>query len=273
MNIKKIVDSKRIIYYYQTFIGLSDILKKNTPVTHIHLSSIHFGNDSSGNPYIHLNDHPPNNPIFNSVWDDIQKAKNLGMKIVLMVGGAGSAYTKLFSNFEVYYDLLYQTITAHSVIDGIDLDIEELVDIKNVKMLINRINKDFGADFIISMAPLGSSLGQNYPGMGGFVYKNLYNSDEGKRINYFNGQFYTNYSVCSYTQAIHNGFPENKVVMGMLGGQNLPNALSTISQLVKTFPNFGGVFVWEYFNSSSNPKQPGLWATEMKKVISKSIKM
>jgi hypothetical protein len=38
---------KRIIYYYQTFTDLSPILKPDTPVTHIHLSSIHFGLDNN----------------------------------------------------------------------------------------------------------------------------------------------------------------------------------------------------------------------------------
>ena len=31
-------------------------------VTHIHLSSIHFGINNDGTYYIHLNDYPPNDP-------------------------------------------------------------------------------------------------------------------------------------------------------------------------------------------------------------------
>ena len=51
----------RIIYYYQTFIPLSLVLFANPYVTHIHLSSIHFGVNNDNIPYIHLNDYPPNN--------------------------------------------------------------------------------------------------------------------------------------------------------------------------------------------------------------------
>ena len=69
---------------------------------------------------------------------------------------------------------------------GVDLDIEENVSLDNVKMLINRLNLDFGSNFIISMAPLAISLTEDTPGMGGFVYKDLYNSKEGKLITYFN---------------------------------------------------------------------------------------
>ena len=37
-----------------------------------------------------------------------------------------------------------------------------------------------------TMAPVSPSLETDYPGMGGFVYKDLYNSLEGKYIDYFN---------------------------------------------------------------------------------------
>ena len=39
----------KIIYYYQTFNDLNKILYPNTPVTHIHLSAIHFGNNKDKN--------------------------------------------------------------------------------------------------------------------------------------------------------------------------------------------------------------------------------
>ena len=75
---------------------------------------------------------------------------------------------------------------------------------------MRQIKKDFGQDFLITMAPIQSSLQEDNPGMGGFVYKDLYNSDEGKMIEYFNGQFYFNYSEESYTEAINNGYPSEK---------------------------------------------------------------
>ena len=58
-----------------------------------------------------------------------------------MIGGAGGAYGALFSNFEVYYNLLIKTIKQFPYIDGIGFDIEEEVDIKNVIMMIERLNK------------------------------------------------------------------------------------------------------------------------------------
>ena len=76
----------KIIYYYQTFRGLDDILIEKTPVTHIHIASVHFGYDEN-KPYIHLNDHSPYNERFDGVWGQIRKANELGIKIVLMLGG------------------------------------------------------------------------------------------------------------------------------------------------------------------------------------------
>ena len=58
---------KNIIYYYQTLCGLDDILnEKNPKVSHIYVSSIHFGKNLDGTPYIHLNDHVPDDKIFNN---------------------------------------------------------------------------------------------------------------------------------------------------------------------------------------------------------------
>ena len=45
----------------------------------------------------------------------------------------------------------------------------------NIKMLINRIVKDFGTEFIITMAPISSSLITDGSSMAGFNYKELYN--------------------------------------------------------------------------------------------------
>ena len=56
--------------------------------------------------------------------------------------------------------------------------------------------------------------------MGGFIYKDLYSSEVGKLIDYFNGQFYMDYSKGAYDIVVENGYPEEKVVMGMLMGQD-----------------------------------------------------
>lgn len=259
--------TNRIIYYYQTFVGLNSILNQDTPVTHIHLSAIHFGLDENYKPYIHLNNYRPDYERYNKVWDDIKTAQELGIKIVLMVGGAGSAYTDLFNNYDVYFPLLINVINKYKL-DGVDLDIEERVALSDVKNLINDLDQIFDKDFIISMAPIQSSLQSNNPGMGCFVYKDLFNSKEGQRINYFNGQFYSDFSFNAYKTAIDNGYPEEKVVMGMISSQNFQTNLKVMKEIVMNYPNAGGFFNWEYFSSPPEyPNNPGAWADQVSKCI------
>lgn len=260
------MNPKKIIFYYQTFTSLKPILIDNTVVTHIHLSSIHFGKNSDNSPYIHLNDYPPENKIFDKLWEELDIAKKLNIKIVLMIGGAGGAFNTLFSNFNIYYELLKNIIKKYDCISGIDLDVEETTSLSYIKMLIKQIKADFGNDFIISMAPVAYALENDSPGMGGFQYKELYNSDEGKLIDYFNGQFY--YDLCekAYENVINNGYPPEKIVFGMESGQNFEKVKLIVENLVKKYPNFGGVFDWEYFNANGK-KSPYYWALTMNEVM------
>lgn len=260
----------RIIYYYQTLTDLSSILIENTPVTDIILSSFHFGKNSDNSPYIHLNNFPPNDSKFNKVWCQLKEAKEkYNIEVHIMLGGAGGAFNVLFSDFDTYYKMLFNTLLAHdSFVTGINIDIEETTTLSNTQMLITCLKRDFGSKFKITMAPVQSSLQSNIPGMGGFCYKDLYSSTEGKMIDYFNGQFYYDLSFDAYKQCIVNGYPSEKVVLGMIASQDISGALQVVKQINNVYPNFGGVFMWEYFNAPPNgTKNPETWACLMKKAI------
>jgi len=250
------IRTKRVIYYYQTFTGLQPILYSGTPVTDIHLSSVHFGINPDKSKYIHLNNYPPDNLRFNQVWKDLDEAVKLGINIKIMIGGSGGAFTNLFSDYETFYPMLKKILIEHSVISGVDLDVEEMVPLKNIKKLINQISNDF-PKFTFAMAPVQSSIENDVSGMGGFLYKDLYNSPEGKKIEYFNGQFYGSYQASDYHKVINNGYPPEKIVMGLTSGQYDQSVPETIKSLVEKYPTFGGVYVWEYY--STNKK----WAQEM----------
>ena len=264
------MSTPRLIYYYQTFMSLRPILDHPDccNVTHIHVSAFHFGTNPDKTPYIHMNNYPPTDKRFVKVWEELKEAHEKGIKIVLMLGGAGSAYQVMFSNYKVYYGLLKDTIKNYPIIDGIDLDIEEEVTLDNVKILINDIVRDYGSDFIISMAPIQESLQTDEPGMGGFIYKDLYKSTEGSLIHYFNGQFYFDYSIEAYDECIKNGYPSEKVVMGMMSTQDFNQVQEVVKELVKKYPKFGGVYDWEYFSSPPhNQKDPSLWARIMASIL------
>jgi hypothetical protein len=255
----------RIIYYYQTFCGLEKILIKNTPVTHIHVSSVHFGLDKTLEPYIHLNNESPYSDTFNHVWDDVERADKLGINIVLMIGGAGGGYFSLFSNFDLYYDLLYHLIKNKPCIKGVDLDIEEGVSLENVQKLINKIVSDFGEEFIISMAPVEGSLQHDDSGMGGFCYKTLLKSDEGKHINYLNAQCYIDYSLGAYDDIINNDYNSEMIVMGTIN----PSIMDVVKEVnTKYKKSFGGVFLWEYMFAEPDGY---IWAQDVKDIINPSF--
>jgi len=197
----------------------------------------------------------------------MEAAVELGINVILMIGGAGGAFINLFSDFDTYYPFLKSTIRQFPMISGVDLDIEESVSLDDVKGLIRRFKADFGSDFSISMAPMQYSLQTDEKGMGDFSYKTLFDSPEGKLIDYFNGQFYIDYSAPAYEDAVNNGYPPHQVVMGMVSGQDLEDAKEAILALCKKYPTFGGVYVWEYFDAPpGKTKHPEEWCHEIKKI-------
>ena len=257
----------KTIYYYQTFCGLEKLYPHVQDIDTIILSSIHFSSYKN-DPYIHLNNYDPESPKFDNVWIELQKLYEQGVEILLMVGGAGGAYKALFSDLDTYYPLLFKLLRRHNFITGIDLDIEEGVDVNDVKKLMNVLIADFGEDFTITMAPVADALINDGSGFGGFSYKNLYNSKEGKYIKWFNTQCYDSYTLETYNKIIKNGYPPEKVVFGMLGGDydNFTSYLTEIDKCKQKYKNMLGIFTWEYINSLPDKKDPSQWCRIMKGV-------
>lgn len=258
----------KTIYYYQTFVGLEKALTHIQDIDVFIISSIHFGNDQY--PIIHLNDNSPDDIIFYDLWTETEKASSNGCTIMLMIGGAGGAYKNLFSDFETCYNLLYELLREKTWINGVDLDIEENASIDDVKMLINRLIKDFGENFIITMAPVASTMTSDGSSFAGFNYKELYKSDEGKKINWFNTQCYDSFSFNTYQSIINNDYPPHKIVMGMESGQfndkTFNSALNEIKKIKKIYPSFAGIFDWEYLDAPPDKKDPSQWAKKIKDI-------
>ena len=263
----------KTIYYYQTFVGLHDLMNHVQDIDVIIVSSLHFGKDKNNQKNIFLNDNLPYDPIFNDLWLETEKLSVQGCNIMLMMGGAGFAYKELFSDFDTYYPLLKRLITKKSWIRGIDLDVEENTSIENIKMLINQLVRDFvinDNDFIITMAPVSSTLITDGSSFAGFNYKELYNSEEGKYIHWFNTQCYNSFSYDTYEAIIKNGYPPEKIVMGMESGQfnesSFNEALDEIKKIKNKYPDFSGVFDWEYLNAPPDKTDPSQWSKRMKQI-------
>ena len=260
----------KTIYYYQTFVGLHDLMNHVQDIDVIIISSLHFGKDKNNQKNIFLNDNIPYDPVFNELWLETEKISVQGCTIMLMMGGAGFAYKEFFSDFNTYYPLLKKLITEKSWIKGIDLDVEENTSIEYIQMLINQLVKDFNEDFIITMAPVSSTLITDGSSFAGFNYKELYNSKEGKYINWFNTQCYNSFSFDTYERIIKNGYPSEKVVMGMESGQfdesSFKEALDEIKKIKDKYPDFSGVFDWEYLNAPPDKNDPSQWSRLIKQI-------
>ncbi len=256
----------RTLYYYQTFIGLEPLMTHLTDIDIINVSSIHFDKDSYGNCQIYLNDNLPDSVGFNVMWREIQQVSVQGVTTMLMIGGAGGAFTTLFQNFEACYPQLRELLQNKSYLSGVDLDVEESISLNDIQMLIRCLKRDFPY-LKLSMAPIASSLETDFPGMGGFSYKHLLNSKEGQMIDWWNVQCYDDFSCDTLRRIVKNGYPPDSIHMGMMSGQFPPHqfskALDTVSQMLHSYHSLGGVFVWEYIDAPPDTKDPSQWCHMM----------
>ncbi|KAK4502288.1 hypothetical protein PRZ48_005713 [Zasmidium cellare] len=282
----------RSIVYVQTFkttsggqLSLLPLTQQDTKVTHIYLAAVHI-NDNPGD--ITLNDNNPNDTIWDTVWSEAAQLQSQGVKVMMMLGGAApGSYPRLCSGSngainESYYVPLKNTLMYHKI-QGLDLDIEEQVDVSCPVNLLKRLNQDFGTDFILTMAPVATDLQPNEYGLGGFKYSTMDSQatasgkPNGKLVNWFNAQFYNGWgdssSPVGYNAIISNGYAADRVVLGVLDSPNdggsgwysINTYKSTINTLKSTYANFGGDVGWEYWDAGSNDgySDPWQWVKEI----------
>lgn len=258
----------KTVYYYQTFCSLNKCIENSKHIDVIIVSSLHVG-AYKNDPYIHLNNYHPDSPKYDIVWQDLQKLYYNGVTIMCMIGGAGGAFNNLFSDFKTYYPLLRNFLKEKRFITGIDLDIEENVKQGDVKKLINCLVKDFGEDFTITMAPVAQSLMDDSPsGFSSLNYKELYESEEGQFIDWFNVQAYGCFNFETYDKIMKNNYSPKNIIFGMISGDflndNFHIALKEINMIKKTYPNFQGCDIWELVNAPPDIDDPSKWALLLK---------
>lgn len=169
-----------------------------------------------------------------------------------------------------------------------DLDIEESVDVSCPIALLQRLDADFGSDFIITMAPVASAMTPNGPGLSGFSYFELDSQatsstrPNGKLVNWYNAQFYNGWGDAStqvyYDNIITTGkWSPGRVVLGVLDDPNdggsgfvdIKTLQSVIQQLRANFADFGCAVGWEYWDAggADGYSEPWQWV----KAVGQSI--
>jgi hypothetical protein len=160
-------------------------------------------------------------------------------------------------------------------LDGIDIDVQTRKEPLGVmQTLITQLKKDFGKDFIITLAPVASAMSGTH-NLSGFNYSVL---EEvcGDDIDWYNVLFYNGYGsmkdTTGYTNIITR-FPldPSKVVATTLtnekngsGWVELDTVKSTMRQLLQMYGHrFGGIAGWEYYNSQPDSDEPWTWAAVM----------
>ncbi|WP_306337470.1 glycosyl hydrolase family 18 protein [Streptomyces sp. KL118A] len=284
---KSTAAGKRVVVYYQTqyandaYVSPLALTENRTGVTDVLVAAVHINDLNGPHAPIHLNDDPPNAAKYEQMWRDLKTLRGQGVHVLAMVGGAApGSFTRLDTEFDTYYPLLRDFIGDHEL-DGVDLDVEESMSLAGIERVISALRADFGADFLITLAPVGSALsgGGN---LSGFDYDALYRS-RGGDISWFNAQFYNGWGEMSttsdYDAIIARGLiPADKVVAGALtspanGGSgfvDMATLRSTLGALASKHPGFGGVAGWEYFNSEpGGTSAPWKWAAEVSAALNR----
>ncbi|KAL7931878.1 glycoside hydrolase family 18 protein [Trichoderma chlorosporum] len=279
-------DLPRLIIYFQTTHDSNNnpismlplINEQGIALTHLIVCSFHINQGG----VVHLNDFPPDDPHFYTLWNETVLMKQAGVTVMGMVGGAagGSFTTSTLDStdtatFELYYGQLHDTIVNFQL-EGMDLDVEQPMSQAGITRLISRLRADFGPDFLITLAPVASAL-ENSSNLSGFNYNTL-RTAEGPNINWYNTQFYSGFgsmaTTSDYDNIVDNGYTPDTVVAGQLTEPDGPgwiatsNLNTTIISLVEEYGQIGGVMGWEYFNSlPGGTAAPWEWAQIITEIL------
>lgn len=283
----------RLVIYFQTTHNATTgepismlplITEQGIALTHLIVCSFHINVGS----VIHLNDYPPDDPHFYTLWNETVIMQEAGVKVMGMIGGAaaGSFNTVTLDStddatFELYYGQLYDVIKQYNL-QGMDLDVEQGMSQAGITRLVTRLNADLGDDFIITMAPVASAL-DNGGNLSGFDYETLaaaaVTTSGLEMIDFMNAQFYSGFgsmdSPADFESIVANGWDPTVILAGQLtnpdngyGYISTPLLNQTVIDLVATYGTIGGIMGWEYFNSEpGDTAAPWEWAQQMTEIL------
>ena len=245
------MDNKKIIYYWNMKSSLDKL--NYLYITHIHLISITFSFNKDKMPYIYMNNHSPYHVKYDNVWEQLEIIANKGINIILVIGGSNDTLVNLFSYYDIFISILIQFLKDKcNIINVIDIIIDneytELVNIQKCVSDINKLTKIFyNKKFIISMMPYCEEMINN------ILYKELYNSKEGKFIDYFNCITYNDNNLLEcFDKIIKHGFLPNKINIGCVYIKSSNDYYIMIENIKKKYKYIGGICMLNYYKNKNN---------------------
>lgn len=283
----------RLVIYFQTthdaatgnpISMLPLVEEQGIALTHLIVCSFHVSTTS----VIHLNDYPPDDPRFYTLWNETVIMREAGVKVMGMIGGAaaGSFSTATLDSaddatFELYYAEVYDVVKTYGL-QGMDLDVEQSMSQSGITRLVSRLNADFGDDFIITLAPVASALWGS-SNLSGFDYHALegaaVTAAGAEMVDFYNAQFYSGFGTMAtpadFERVVGDGWDPAGIVAGQLtsasngyGYTGIPALGETVAELVRAYGAIGGVMGWEYFDSDpAGEAAPWEWAQEMTRIL------
>ncbi|KAI6461008.1 hypothetical protein MCOR17_006495 [Pyricularia oryzae] len=258
------------------------VTEKGIALTHLYVCTLHVNYDGE----IHLNDFPPGHARFATLWREAAVLRRSGVRVMAMVGGAaeGSFSRRTLDapdgdpNFEKYYGQLRDVLRDFGL-QGLDVDVEQPMSLRGAVRLVRRLREDFGPDFVLTQAPVGTALSRGgTPNLSGFSYRDL-DQAVGGSIEFYNAQFYNGFgdmaTTAAYDSVVAAGWDPRRIVAGQIttpanGQQFVPfdQLRRTMDELRARYGEIGGIMGWEYFNGKpGGESEPWEWAQEITAIL------
>ena len=218
----------RLTVYYQTFREIHD--KIWNQVSRVIIASLHFMPVQGGGVRLHLNDNPPDDSIFDDMWETMEEFA-VSKPVGILIGGAGGGLSPLLDpNWkESAYAMLQALLAARPYIGTIVIDVEEIVDLDSLCEFLSRFRKDY-PHHGIAMTPICGAVTTTTPGMGGFRYSDLV--DKCSAVDEFLVQIYMPDSFTPETVSdIQKKYPKQVITSGFLTSEFVPSDLQKRASL------------------------------------------
>ncbi|KAI0899545.1 glycoside hydrolase [Annulohypoxylon nitens] len=194
-------------------------------------------------------------------WAEMKTVQKAGVKVSMGMRSGWGLFNEE-STFDAYYTVLHDTLRKYNF-DGMDFDIEDYTDgnthaikLDPVVKLVQRLRKDFGQDFVVTLAPVSSAMagGDN---LSAFSYSQL-EKRCGKDISWYNVQFYYGENELASTSTVDavmkNGWKPERIVVGMMSTPDydpfvpLAKVAQTLHALNRKYPALKGIDGWDYYD-------------------------